>query len=80
VPSPAVALPAGVAMVCAAFPFSAVGRIALARQGSSAGLATQSAEDFFLAAPPGLVFFLDPHGSVATAGGRNRRAFLALTR
>ncbi|MGO7580891.1 hypothetical protein ACC699_40755, partial [Rhizobium ruizarguesonis] len=50
VTSPAVALPAGVAMVCSAFLFSAVGSIALARQGSSAVIATQSAEDFFLAA------------------------------
>ncbi|WP_206113475.1 MULTISPECIES: sensor histidine kinase [Rhizobium] len=80
VTSPAVALPAGVAMVCAAFLFSAVGSIALARQGSSAGIATQSAEDFFLAATPGLVFFLDPHGSVATVGGRDRRDFLAWMR
>lgn len=80
VTSPAVALPAGVAMVCAAFLFSAVGSIALARQGSPAGIATQSAEDFFLTATPGLVFFLDPHGSVATVGGRDRRDFLAWMR
>ncbi|EGE60773.1 hypothetical protein RHECNPAF_1340019 [Rhizobium etli CNPAF512] len=80
VTSPAVALPAGVAMVCAAFLFSAVGSIALARQGSSAGIATQSAEDFFLSVTPGLVLFLDPHGSVATIGGRDRRDFLAWMR
>ncbi|MGO8077822.1 two-component sensor histidine kinase, partial [Rhizobium leguminosarum] len=28
----------------------------------------------------GLVFFLDPHGSVATVGGRDRRDFLAWMR
>lgn len=81
VTSPAVALPAGVAMVCAAFLFSAVGSIALARQNSAAGgIAPPSAEEFFLEASPGLVFFLDAQGSVATVGGRDRQEFLAWMR
>ncbi|WP_132559908.1 sensor histidine kinase [Rhizobium sullae] len=81
VTSPAVALPAGVATVCAAFLFSAVGSIALARQGAAAAtVAAAPAEDFFLETSAGLVLFLDPQGSVTTAGGRDCREFLAWMR
>ncbi|KQV32592.1 PAS domain-containing sensor histidine kinase [Rhizobium sp. Root1203] len=79
--SPAVALPAGVAAVCAAFLFSAVGSIALSRQSvATSVVATQSAEDFFMEASAGLILFLDPQGGVMSAGGRDRRDYLAWMR
>ncbi|MBB3592030.1 cell cycle sensor histidine kinase DivJ [Rhizobium sp. BK529] len=80
VTSPAVALPAGVATVCAAFLFSAVGSIALARQAAPQNAVTTSADDLFLEMSPGLVLFLDPHGSVTEAGGRDKRDYLAWMR
>ncbi len=81
VTSPAVALPAGVAAVCAGFLFSAVGSIALSRQSIvTSGVATQSAEEFFMEASAGLILFLDPQGGVINVGGRDRRAFLAWMR
>jgi cell cycle sensor histidine kinase DivJ len=81
VTSPAVALPAGVATVCAAFLFSAVGSIALARQGAElAAAAAPSAEELLLEVSAGLVLFFDPHGSVTTVGGRDSREFLAWMR
>ncbi|MBB4274322.1 sensor histidine kinase [Rhizobium mongolense] len=81
VTSPAVALPAGVATVCAGFLFSAVGSIALARQSAAvSAVAAAPAEDFFLENSVGLVLFLDPQGNVTTAGGRDSREFLAWMR
>src|SRR4051794_31003509 len=80
VTSPAVALPAGVATVCAAFLFSAVGSIALSRQAIPPNTAAASADDLFLEMSPGLVLFLDPHGAVTTAGGRDKRDYLAWMR
>jgi len=80
VTSPAVALPAGVATVCAAFLFSAVGSIALARQAIPQHVAAASADDLFLEMSPGLVLFLDPLGSVTMAGGRDKRDYLAWMR
>jgi len=59
VTSPAVALPAGVATVCAAFLFSAVGSIALSRQTQVASaVIPETAEDFFLQNSAGLILFL----------------------
>jgi cell cycle sensor histidine kinase DivJ len=79
--SPAVALPAGVATVCAAFLFSAVGSIALSRQNRVvSAVVSQPAEDFFLENSPGLVLFLDTQGNVTTTGGRDSREFLAWMR
>ncbi|APO74003.1 sensor histidine kinase protein [Rhizobium etli 8C-3] len=81
VTSPAVALPAGVATVCAAFLFSAVGSIALARQSAVVSAAAAApAEDFFMQNSAGLVLFLDPQGNVTTAGGRDCFEFLAWMR
>ncbi len=80
VTSPAVALPAGVATVCAAFLFSAVGSIALSRQAVPQNTAAASADDLFLEMSPGLVLFLDPHGSVMTSGGRDKRDCFAWMR
>jgi cell cycle sensor histidine kinase DivJ len=79
--SPAVALPAGVATVCAAFLFSAVGSIALSRQSAVvATVAAPPAEDFFMEASAGLVFFMDAQGNVTNVGGRDKREFLAWMR
>ncbi|MDM9627091.1 HAMP domain-containing sensor histidine kinase [Rhizobium sp. S152] len=81
VASPAVALPVGVATVCAAFLFSAVGSIALSRQSVVAGnVAGQPAEDFFMESCAGLVFFMDPQGAVTAIGGRDKRDYLAFMR
>jgi cell cycle sensor histidine kinase DivJ len=80
VTTPAVALPAGVATVCAAFLFSAVGSIALSRHSAVAASVAAPAEEFFLEKSAGLVLFLDPHGHVTTAGGRNSGEFLAWMR
>ena len=81
VTSPAVALPAGVAAVVGGFLFSAVGSIALSRQSIvTSGVATQSAEEFFMEASAGLILFLDPQGSVVNVGGRDRRDYLAWMR
>ncbi|WP_112945431.1 MULTISPECIES: sensor histidine kinase [unclassified Rhizobium] len=81
VTSPAVALPAGVAAVVGGFLFSAVGSIALSRQSIvTSGVATQSAEEFFMEASAGLILFLDPQGSVVNVGGRDKRDYLAWMR
>ncbi|WP_082520065.1 HAMP domain-containing sensor histidine kinase [Rhizobium sp. Root1220] len=81
VTSPSLALPVGVATVCAAFLFSAVGSIALSRQSVTvANVATPGAEDFFMEASPGLVFFLDAQGGVTAVGGRDKREYLAWMR
>jgi cell cycle sensor histidine kinase DivJ len=81
VTSPAVALPAGVAAVVGGFLFSAVGSIALSRQSIvTSGVATQSAEEFFMEASAGLILFLDPQGAVVNVGGRDRRDYLAWMR
>ena len=79
--SPAVALPAGVATVCAAFLFSAVGSIALSRQTqATVSVASQPAEDFFLENSAGLVLFLDAQGNVTASGGRDISDYLAWMR
>jgi len=81
--SPAVALPAGVATVCAAFLFSAVGSIALARQGPVSQVAEAvivEHRDLMLEAAFGLVLLLDPQGNVTTVGGRDRAEFLSWMR
>lgn len=81
--SPAVALPAGVATVCAGFLFSAVGSIALSRQKpvpQSAGAVIVEHRDLLLEAAFGLVLLLDPQGSVTTVGGRDRAEFLSWMR
>lgn len=81
--SPAVALPAGVATVCAAFLFSAVGSIALSRQrpaGQSAEAVLVEHHDLMLEAAFGLVLLLDPQGNVTTVGGRDRAEFLSWMR
>ncbi|QFY59476.1 HAMP domain-containing histidine kinase [Rhizobium grahamii] len=81
VTTPAVALPAGVAAVCAGFLFSAVGSIALSRQSlAGSGLASQPAEDFFMDVSAGLVLIFDPQGNVTTVGGRDKRDFLVWMR
>src|ERR1700712_761226 len=82
VTSPAVALPAGVATVCAAFLFSAVGSIALSRQKPLMVEIPEVAEqrELMLGAAAGLVLFLDPQGVVTTVGGRDRREFLTWMR
>ncbi len=81
VTSPAVALPAGVAAVFAGFLFSAVGSIALSRQSiTTSGVATQSAEEFFMEASAGLILFLDPQGLVTNVGGRDKRDYLVWMR
>jgi len=81
VTSPAIALPVGVATVCAAFLFSAVGSIALSRQGTAtAPIAAPVAEDFFMEVTAGLAFFLDPQGNVTAVGGRDKREYLAWMR
>ncbi|TCL76122.1 HAMP domain-containing sensor histidine kinase [Rhizobium sp. BK251] len=77
--SPAVALPAGAAVVCAGFLFSAVGSIALSRQKVQPALPAQPVEDAFLSAS-GLVLFLDPQGNVTTVGGRDQGEFLSWMR
>jgi two-component system, cell cycle sensor histidine kinase DivJ len=80
--SPAVALPAGVATVCAAFLFSAVGSIALSRQKllpvDDEGAAAR--DDLMMEAAAGLVLVFDPQGSVTAMGGRDRSDFLAWMR
>jgi len=82
VTSPAVALPAGFATVCAAFLFSAVGSIALARQKpvDAAPVVAEPGEDLMLQAAAGLVMVLDPQGHVVTVGGRDRDDYLAWLR
>lgn len=81
VTSPAVALPAGAATVCAAFLFSAVGSIALSRQKAPASAAAPlPAEDLLLQAGAGLVLFFDAQGGAITVGGRDRDDFLAWMR
>ena len=82
VTTPAVALPVGVAAVCAAFLFSAVGSIALSRQ-KPVPLempAVVQCQELMLEAAAGLVMLLDPHGVVTTVGGRDRAEFLAWMR
>ncbi len=81
VTSPAVALPAGFATVCAGFLFSAVGSIALARQKPlemQADIGPR--EDLMLEAAAGLVMVLDPQGNVVTVGGRDRAEYLSWMR
>jgi cell cycle sensor histidine kinase DivJ len=82
VTSPAVALPSGVAAVCAAFLFSAVGSIALSRQKP---LPVEipviiERQELMLEAAAGLVLLLDAQGVVTTIGGRDRASFLAWMR
>ena len=81
--SPAVALPAGVATVCAAFLFSAVGSIALSRQRHASGAVEAVVvehRDLMLEAASGLVLLFDPQGSVTAVGGRDRAEFLSWMR
>ena len=83
VTSPAVALPAGVATVCAAFLFSAVGSIALSRQrpvSQAAEAVIVEHRDLMLEAAFGLVLLLDPQGNVTTVGGRDRTEFMSWMR
>jgi cell cycle sensor histidine kinase DivJ len=82
VTSPAVALPAGVATVCAGFLFSAVGSIALSRQKilPQDFVTTPVREELMLEAAAGLVLIFDPQGSVTALGGRDRSDFLAWMR
>ncbi len=83
VTSPAVALPAGVATVCAAFLFSAVGSIALSRQRpdpQTTEAVIVEHHDLMLEAAFGLVLLLDPQGNVTTLGGRDRAEFLSWMR
>ena len=83
VTSPAVALPAGVATVCAAFLFSAVGSIALSRQRPAlrpAEAVVVEHRDLMLESAFGLVLLLDPQGNVTTVGGRDRAEFLCWMR
>ncbi len=83
VTSPAVALPAGVATVCAAFLFSAVGSIALSRQrpaSQAADAIIVEHRDLMLQAAFGMVLLLDPQGNVTTVGGRDRAEFLSWMR
>lgn len=83
VTSPAVALPAGVATVCAAFLFSAVGSIALSRQRPElhpAEAVVVEHRDLMLESAFGLVLLLDSQGSVTTVGGRDRAEFLSWMR
>jgi cell cycle sensor histidine kinase DivJ len=83
VTTPAVALPAGVATVCAAFLFSSVGSIALQRQrpqpAAPAAIAAQPRE-LMLEAAAGLVLLFDQQGNVTETGGRDRAAFLSWMR
>jgi cell cycle sensor histidine kinase DivJ len=81
--SPAVALPAGVATVCAAFLFSSVGGIALSRQKPLPGIApavAEQQEELMLEAAAGLVLIFDPQANVTETGGRDRAEFLAWMR
>ncbi|WP_195909401.1 sensor histidine kinase [Rhizobium tubonense] len=80
--SPAVALPAGVATVCAAFLFSAVGSIAMSRQKLLPENVedTSPREELMLEAAAGLVLIFDPQGNVTVTGGRDRSDFLAWMR
>ncbi len=80
--TPAVALPVGVATVCAAFLFSAVGSIALSRQKPLPVeiLPVAPRQDLMLEVAAGLVLMLDAQGVVTTVGGRDRAAFLAWMR
>jgi cell cycle sensor histidine kinase DivJ len=82
VTSPAVALPAGVAAVCAGFLFSAVGSVALSRQrpGEAQDAVVVEHRDLMLEAACGLVLLFDPQGNVTVAGGRDRAEFLAWMR
>ncbi|WFS03000.1 sensor histidine kinase [Rhizobium tumorigenes] len=80
--TPAVALPVGVATVCAAFLFSAVGSIALSRQRPlpiEAPVIIQR-QELMLEAAAGLVLLLDAQGVVTTVGGRDRAGFLGWMR
>ncbi|WP_172831047.1 sensor histidine kinase [Rhizobium leucaenae] len=81
--SPAVALPVGVATVCAGFLFSAVGSIALSRL-RPASLPVEAVvvehRDLMLEAACGLVLLFDPQGSVTAVGGRDRAEFLSWMR
>ncbi|WP_184356988.1 ATP-binding protein [Rhizobium sp. BK602] len=81
--SPAVALPAGVATVCAAFLFSAVGSIALSRLrpvSTAVEAVVVEHRDLMLEAASGLVLLFDPQGSVTAIGGRDRAEFLSWMR
>lgn len=81
--SPAVALPVGVATVCAGFLFSAVGSIALSRQRPASGpveAVVVEHRDLMLEAACGLVLLFDPQGNVTAAGGRDRADFLSWMR
>jgi cell cycle sensor histidine kinase DivJ len=80
--SPAVALPAGVATVCAAFLFSSVGSIALSRQKPlpPVAVAAEPREELMLEAAAGLVLLFDPQGNVTNIGGRDRTDFLGWMR
>ncbi|GAC1042041.1 sensor histidine kinase [Rhizobium sp. No.120] len=81
--SPAVALPVGVATVCAAFLFSAVGSIALSRQrpeSRPAEAVVVEHRDLMLESAFGLVLLLDSQGNVTTVGGRDRAEFLSWMR
>ncbi|MDI7861285.1 HAMP domain-containing histidine kinase [Rhizobiaceae bacterium n13] len=83
VTSPAVALPVGVATVAAAYLFSAVGSIALARmvpQDVPVAKSEGSADAALVDACAGLVLFFDPQGGVTATGGRERDAFLSWMR
>jgi cell cycle sensor histidine kinase DivJ len=83
VTSPAVALPVGVATVCAAFLFSAVGSIALSRQVPLPAVESpimKQGEDLMLEAAAGLVLVLDPQGVVTSIGGRDCGDFLSWMR
>ncbi|MDL2404376.1 ATP-binding protein [Rhizobium calliandrae] len=81
--SPAVALPVGVATVCAGFLFSAVGSIALSRQRPACGpveAVVVEHRDLMLEAARGLVLLFDSQGNVTAAGGRDRADFLSWMR
>ncbi|MDE1995863.1 MAG: two-component sensor histidine kinase [Rhizobiaceae bacterium] len=83
VTSPAVALPVGVATVCAGFLFSAVGSIALSRQrpaASAVEAVVVEHRDLMLEAACGLVLLFDPQGSVTSVGGRDQAEFLSWMR
>ncbi|WP_337266391.1 sensor histidine kinase [Oryzifoliimicrobium ureilyticus] len=78
VTSPAVALPAGVAAVAAAFLFSAVGSIALSRHGSVTTPMTSDSlpGDLPMSLLPDIILIMDPQGSVLSAGGRDLSKYL----
>jgi cell cycle sensor histidine kinase DivJ len=83
VTGPAVALPAGFAVVLAAFLFSAVGSIALFRLKASEPVAAPPAPEGYnllISSVAGLVLVFDPQGNVLTAGGRDQAEFLSWMR